>query len=50
MDPKKRMTPLLALKHKWILKGLPPNVLVHHMRMHEIDSPELDLDLRRQRR
>ena len=30
MDPKKRMTPDQALKHVWILKGLPPQVLVHH--------------------
>jgi len=27
-DPKKRMTPEEGLGHRWILKGLPPGVLV----------------------
>ena len=30
MDPKKRLTPDDALKHLWVLKGLPPQVLIHH--------------------
>lgn len=30
MDPRQRMTPNKALKHVWVLKGLPPQVLVHH--------------------
>jgi dual specificity tyrosine-phosphorylation-regulated kinase 2/3/4 len=29
-DPAKRLTPDQALKHVWILKGLPPQVLIHH--------------------
>lgn len=29
-DPEARMTPDEALRHVWILKGLPPQVLVHH--------------------
>ena len=29
-DPEKRMTPDDALKHIWVLKGLPPQVLIHH--------------------
>ena len=27
-DPEKRLTPDAALQHEWILKGLPPNVLL----------------------
>lgn len=40
-DPKKRLTPDEALKHIWILKGLPPQVLIHHQKMHNIQTPEL---------
>ena len=29
-DPEKRMTPDEALRHVWVLKGLPPQVLIHH--------------------
>ena len=29
-DPDKRLTPDQALKHVWVLKGLPPQVLIHH--------------------
>ena len=29
-DPATRMTPDEALKHIWVLKGLPPQVLIHH--------------------
>ena len=35
------MTPDEALKHVWILKGLPPQVLIHHQKMHNIETPEL---------
>ena len=40
-DPAERMTPDDALRHVWILKGLPPQVLIHHQRMHNIETPEL---------
>ena len=40
-DPKKRLTPDEALKHIWILKGLPPQVLIHHQKMHNIPTPDL---------
>jgi dual specificity tyrosine-phosphorylation-regulated kinase 2/3/4 len=30
MDPRKRLTPNQALRHVWVLKGLPPQVLIHH--------------------
>lgn len=29
-DPETRMTPDAALRHAWILEGLPPKVLIHH--------------------
>jgi dual specificity tyrosine-phosphorylation-regulated kinase 2/3/4 len=29
-DPVRRMTPLEALQHPWILEGLPDKVLMHH--------------------
>ena len=29
-NPHQRLTPDEALKHVWILKGLPPQVLIHH--------------------
>jgi len=41
VDPEKRLTPDDALKHVWVLKGLPPEVLIHHQKMHGIATPEL---------
>ena len=41
IDPEKRLTPDEALKHVWVLKGLPPQVLIHHQKMHNIRTPEL---------
>ena len=29
-DPETRMSPDEALRHAWILEGLPPKVLIHH--------------------
>jgi len=29
-NPEKRLTPDEALRHIWVLKGLPPQVLIHH--------------------
>jgi hypothetical protein len=43
------MTPSQALRHVWILKGLPPQVLVNHQRMHEISTPELPPQILKQR-
>lgn len=40
-NPEKRLTPDEALRHIWVLKGLPPQVLIHHQRMHNIETPEL---------
>jgi dual specificity tyrosine-phosphorylation-regulated kinase 2/3/4 len=40
-NPATRLSPDEALKHVWILKGLPPQVLIHHQKMHNIMTPEL---------
>ena len=48
-DPEKRMDPDDALRHVWILKGLPPQVLIHHQRMHNIETPELPQEVREAR-
>jgi len=40
-NPETRLTPDDALKHLWVLKGLPPQVLIHHQKMHNIMTPEL---------
>lgn len=40
-NPNTRLTPDEALKHVWVLKGLPPQVLIHHQKMHNIKTPEL---------
>lgn len=29
-DPKKRLTPDEGLQHEWIIKGLPPNIILHN--------------------
>ena len=36
-DPKKRISPLEALQHPWIVEGLPKKVLIHHQRMLGLD-------------
>lgn len=40
-NPQTRLSPDDALKHVWVLKGLPPQVLIHHQKMHNIQTPEL---------
>jgi dual specificity tyrosine-phosphorylation-regulated kinase 2/3/4 len=40
-NPNTRLSPDDALKHVWVLKGLPPQVLIHHQKMHNIATPEL---------
>ncbi len=40
-NPETRLSPDDALRHVWVLKGLPPQVLIHHQRMHNITTPEL---------
>jgi hypothetical protein len=35
------MTPEEALRHEWILDGLPPKVLIHHQRLHNLQTTDL---------
>lgn len=34
------------MRHEWILEGLPPNILVHHMNLHQIKDHELPKHIR----
>ena len=43
------MTPDQAIKHPWILEGLPPKVLIHHQKLHSIPTRELPPSIREQR-
>ena len=38
-DPNARFTPVDALAHEWILKGLPPELKVQHMKLLEKTGP-----------
>lgn len=40
-NPTTRFTPDEALRHIWVLEGLPKNVLYHHCKMYEIDPSEV---------
>ena len=40
-DPTKRLTPEQGLRHEWVLKGLPPNVLLQHQKVQNIGNNEL---------
>lgn len=40
-DPEIRLTPDDALRHEWILEGLPYNVLIHHCAVYGIDMDEV---------
>jgi dual specificity tyrosine-phosphorylation-regulated kinase 2/3/4 len=41
-DPVKRITPIEALMHEWIIEGLPPQVLIHHKKMLGIYESETE--------
>lgn len=43
------MTPEEAIRHQWILEGLPPKVLVHHQKLHNIATGSLPKHIREQR-
>ena len=32
--------------HEWIIEGLPPQVLIHHQKMHNITTPELPVSVK----
>lgn len=40
------MTPDEAIRHQWILEGLPPKVLVHHQKLHNINTKSLPEHIR----
>ena len=40
-NPATRMTPEEALRHLWVLEGLPPKVLIHHQKLHNIPTSAL---------
>ncbi len=40
-DPQRRLTPEQGLRHEWVLKGLPPNVLLQHQKVQNIPTNEL---------
>lgn len=46
-EPEKRMTPEQALRHEWILDGLPLPILIHHQKLHNIPDKELPLTVRK---
>ena len=45
----KRLTPDDAIRHLWILEGLPPKVLIHHQKLHNIPTRSLPPHIREQR-
>lgn len=46
-EPEKRMTPEAALRHEWILDGLPPQILIHHQKLHNIPDSELPVSVKK---
>lgn len=45
--PEKRLTPTTALRHEWILEGLPVHILEHHMTLHNIEEADLPPKIRK---
>ena len=41
------MTPTTALRHEWILEGLPVHILEHHMTLHNIEEADLPPKIRK---
>ena len=41
-----RLSPQKALRHEWILEGLPPHILIHHMRLYDIQDDDLPYKIR----
>jgi len=39
------MTPEQALRHIWVIEGLPKTVLYHHCKMYDIDPSEIPAHL-----
>lgn len=45
-DVEKRMTPEEAIRHEWVLDGLPPKVLYYHHKVHNIPLEDMPLSAR----
>lgn len=45
--PEERLSPSMALRHEWILEGLPLQILEHHMTLHNIEISELPSKIRK---
>jgi hypothetical protein len=41
------MTPEQALRHEWILEGIPPEILIHHQKLHNITYEELPRNIQK---
>jgi len=41
------MSPEQALRHEWILEGIPPEILIHHQKLHNIKYEELPRNIRK---
>lgn len=41
------MTPEEALMHEWVLTGLPPEILINHLNMHNISNDDIPLAIRK---
>lgn len=41
------MSPEEALRHEWILEGIPPEILIHHQKLHNIQYDELPKNIKK---
>jgi hypothetical protein len=41
------MTPEEALMHEWVLTGLPPEILINHLNMHNISNEDIPLPIKK---
>lgn len=46
-EPEKRMTPEEALRHEWVLDGLPPQILINHQKLHNIPDNALPINIKK---
>lgn len=41
------MTPEEALRHEWVLDGLPPQILINHQKLHNIPDNALPINIKK---
>lgn len=46
-EPENRMTPEEALRHEWVLDGLPPQILINHQKLHNIPNNALPINIKK---